>query len=236
LFATFKEGDPIFIMGPTGARSKIPQDNETVLIIGGQMASAHVRSIGPAMRAAGNTVLYIGLYDTAADIHHQTEIEAATDVVLWLCKEGAPVTLRGQDVAANGDIIAQIIQQSAVLPLKKVNRVHIVGTHRLVKLLQSARKNQLQDFFQPNALFLASIYGPMQCMLKGVCAQCLQWQIDPKTGQRTKAVFACSWQEQPVDIVDLDNLEERLGQNQMQEILSDLWLDYLLSTHEIARV
>ena len=67
----------------------------------------------------------------------------------------------------------------------------------------------------------------MQCMLKGVCAQCLQWQIDPKTGLRTKAVYACSWQHQPMEKVDIHNLNERLGQNRAQEILTNLWLDYL---------
>ena len=53
----------------------------------------------------------------------------------------------------------------------------------------------------------------MQCMLKGVCAQCLVWQHDPQTGKRTKAVFTCSWQEQPLEMSDLDNLDERLSQN-----------------------
>ena len=65
----------------------------------------------------------------------------------------------------------------------------------------------------------------MQCMLKGVCAQCLQWQINPETGQRTKAVFTCSWQDQPLEIVDIENLEDRLGQNQASETLNQLWLD-----------
>jgi len=69
----------------------------------------------------------------------------------------------------------------------------------------------------------------MQCMLKGVCAQCLQWQIDPSTGKRTKAVYACSWQSQPMEIVDLGNLDERLQQNQLQEKLSNLWLEHILT-------
>ena len=76
----------------------------------------------------------------------------------------------------------------------------------------------------------------MQCCLKGVCSQCLQWQIDPQTGKRTKAVFSCSWQDQPLDIVDLDNLDERLSQNHVQEHLTNLWLDHLFETHAIVRV
>jgi hypothetical protein len=73
----------------------------------------------------------------------------------------------------------------------------------------------------------------MQCMLKGVCAQCLQWQIDPETGKRTKAVFACSWQDQPLELIDFDNLDERRIQNHLQEKLSSLWVDYLFEKYTI---
>jgi hypothetical protein len=77
--------------------------------------------------------------------------------------------------------------------------------------------------------YTAAVFGPMQCMLKGVCAQCLQWQIDPATGQRTKAVYACSWQNQPLELIDTINLEERSQINRVQEGLSSQWLDYILN-------
>ena len=81
-----------------------------------------------------------------------------------------------------------------------------------------------------------SVYGSMQCMLKGVCSQCLQWQMDPVTGKRTKAVFTCSWQDQPIDMPDYDSLQERLAQNRLSEHLSNLWLEHLFATHKVARV
>jgi hypothetical protein len=65
-------------------------------------------------------------------------------------------------------------------------------------------------------------------MLKGVCAQCLQWQIDPETGQRTKAVFSCAQQDQPLGWVDLDNLTARQSQNRLLERLSSQWLDHVV--------
>jgi len=76
----------------------------------------------------------------------------------------------------------------------------------------------------------------MQCMLKGVCSQCLQWHIDPDTGKRTQAVFSCAWQDQPLDWIDLDNLDARLNQNRLQEQLTNLWLDYLFAHNHVARV
>jgi len=70
------------------------------------------------------------------------------------------------------------------------------------------------------------VAGPMQCMLKGVCAQCLQWQIDPETGQRTKAVYACSWQEQPLEIIAIDHMAIRHdNSHHVVQPLNRLWLD-----------
>ena len=70
----------------------------------------------------------------------------------------------------------------------------------------------------------------MQCMMKGVCAQCLVWQKDPESGQRKKAVYACSWQHQPLELLDIDNLFERLSQNSVQEKLSKLYFNAIDNT------
>jgi hypothetical protein len=73
-------------------------------------------------------------------------------------------------------------------------------------------------------------------MLKGVCAQCLQWQIDPETGLRTKAVFACSWQNQPLEIIDIDHIDARQSQNRLLEHLNNLWIDHVFKTQAVSRV
>jgi hypothetical protein len=73
-------------------------------------------------------------------------------------------------------------------------------------------------------------------MLKGVCAQCLQWQIDPETGERTKAVFACSWQDQPLEIIDIDHIDARQLQNRLSNQLTNLWIDYVLTEYGVERI
>ena len=67
----------------------------------------------------------------------------------------------------------------------------------------------------------------MQCMMKEICAQCLQRHIDPVTGKET-IVFSCSNQDQPQDSVDWKNLADRLRQNTVQEKLTDAWVRRLL--------
>jgi hypothetical protein len=73
-------------------------------------------------------------------------------------------------------------------------------------------------------------------MLKGVCAQCLQWQINPETGKRTKAMFACSWQDEPIELIDFDHIDDRHEQNRMQEILGELWLEKCIQKTPITKL
>jgi hypothetical protein len=68
----------------------------------------------------------------------------------------------------------------------------------------------------------------MQCMMKEICAQCLQKHVDPSTGKET-IVFSCFNQDQKMDEVDFANLNSRLRVNTVVEKLSNAWLDYLLS-------
>jgi hypothetical protein len=64
----------------------------------------------------------------------------------------------------------------------------------------------------------------MQCMMKEICAQCLQVHRDPVSGVES-VVFSCFNQDQDLDRVDFDNLRARLNQNGVQEKLTRLWVD-----------
>jgi hypothetical protein len=65
-------------------------------------------------------------------------------------------------------------------------------------------------------------------MMKEVCGQCLQRQVDP-TANGESFVFTCAGQDQPMDRVDFSHLAARLRQNSVQEKLAGLWLDHLLA-------
>ena len=238
-----KPGEPVALMGPTGVRTMIPHGGETILFVGGRHGAAHVQSTGKALREKGNRVLFAGCFDTAADVFCQDEIEAAADAVLWVTASGAPVKpRRPQDRAVTAPVLDAMTQYAAgklgEIPIRfeDVTRMLVVGSNRLVRLIRDGRAKELAPYLTKKPTATASINTPMQCCLKGVCSQCLQWQRDPATGKRTKAVFSCSWQDQPLDIVDLDNLDERLSQNRVQEHLTNQWLDFLLEHHNIARV
>ena len=111
--------------------------------------------------------------------------------------------------------------------LSDVNRIIAIGSDRMMAAVQQARHNQLQPLLNPKHLAIGSINSPMQCMMKEVCAQCLQRHRDPVTGKET-LVFSCYNQDQELDMVDFGHLNERLRSNSMQEKIANAWLDELL--------
>ncbi len=144
----------------------------------------------------------------------------ASDMVALLCAYGA------------GALPGQSTQGGAGIALNSVDRLMVMGSTGLLKGFQKALKAELQPYFRADLEATATVGSPMQCMLKGVCAQCLQWQIDPETGQRTKAVFSCAQQDQPLAWVDLDNLTARQSQNRLLEYLSSKWLNMVLTDNK----
>jgi hypothetical protein len=94
-----------------------------------------------------------------------------------------------------------------------------------------ARHEVLKPYLKPHHFAIGSINSPMQCMMKEICAQCLQPQRDPATG-KVSYVFSCFNQDQPLDSVDFAALDQRLRQNSTQEKLTALWIGHCL--HAIA--
>jgi NADPH-dependent glutamate synthase beta subunit-like oxidoreductase/NAD(P)H-flavin reductase len=235
--ATFKKGDPLSLMGPTGVRAKIANEHETVLIVGNALSIPLLLSYGPALRAAGNHVIFVAVVNSKNEIYSKENIESATDKIIWITKDTHLIeATREQDVAIQGDFLDVLVMYAARIPLSDVDRIYLVGNSDLLRRFQEARKTILKPFLIKEPRIFGSVYSTMQCMLKGVCAQCLQWQIDPETGKRTKAVFACSWPDQPLELIDFANIDERQVQNKMQEHLSRLWVDYLLNEYKVIRV
>lgn len=240
LCATLKPGDPVALMGPTGVRAKISQTHETVLILGNALSVPLMLSYGRALKQAGNRLLFVGYFQSKEDIYLQADLENIADVILWVTEQGETITpRRPQDHAASCDPIEALLQYGTKHPhiqLADIDRIYVIGNAGLLRKFQHARQNELKEHLVKGPHVSGSVYSTMQCMLKGVCAQCLQWQIDPETGKRTKAVFACSWPEQPLELIDFDNMEERQIQNRLSEKLSHFWVNYLFEEYEIERV
>ncbi len=232
-----KPGDRIVLMGPTGAPTEIDND-KTVLVIAGSWGAAVMLGLGPALRAKNNRVLYFSAYDTAEQVYYQDELEQCADQIVWATAEGAPITAnRPQDISVQSRNVIDLLRQyhrgefsgpDQGIQLTDVNEVLVIGSTGLLRGLQSAMQSDLRHIFREDVNILGTVGSPMQCMLKGVCAQCLQWQIDPDSGERTRAVFSCAMQDQPLMWIDIDNLAARQAQNRLQEHLGAMWVEYVL--------
>ena len=241
LVAYLKKGEPVVVMGPTGAPTEIPE-GQNVLLLGGGLGNAVLFSIAKALRNNGNRVLYFAGYKNGADMFKREEIEAATDQVIWSTDTGVEIEAgRPQDSHFRGNIVqAMLAYQSGALgpqmvPLGSVDRIIAIGSDRMMGAVKAARHGALAPFLKPEHIGIGSINSPMQCMMKEVCAQCLQKHVDPVTGKET-VIFTCFNQDQELDHVDFINLAARLRQNTVQEKLANLWFEHLVAKTDLTHV
>jgi len=229
LCALLKPGEPVVLMGPTGTPTEIAGD-ETVVLAGGGLGNAVLLSIGQAFRSAGSRVLYFAGYRKMIDRYKIDEIEAAADVVVWCCDEGPGfVPGRAQDKSFVGNIVQAMTAYASgalgeqPIPFAEGDRMIAIGSDRMMAAVAAARHGELKAFVKPAQRGIGSINSPMQCMMKEICAQCLQPQRDPATG-KISYVFSCFNQDQNLDAVVFEGLEARLAQNGVQEELTAQWV------------
>jgi NADPH-dependent glutamate synthase beta subunit-like oxidoreductase/NAD(P)H-flavin reductase len=229
LCVALKPGEPVVLMGPTGTPTAIEGD-KTVILVGGGLGNAVLFSIGRAYRDAGSRVLYFAGYRRMVDRYKIDDIEAAADTVVWCCDEGPGfVPTRPQDRAFVGNIVEAMRAYASgglgarTIAFEDCDRIIAIGSDRMMAAVASARHNLLAQYLSPQHHALGSINSPMQCMMKEICAQCLQPQRDPATGN-TSYVFSCFNQDQPLDRVDFPALNARLKQNAVQEKLTARWI------------
>ncbi|HZH92332.1 MAG TPA: FAD-dependent oxidoreductase [Pyrinomonadaceae bacterium] len=231
--ALLAPGQEVVVMGPTGTPTEIPS-GESVLLAGGGLGNAVLFSIARALKENNCRVIYFAGYKKGEDLFKREEIEAATDQIIWATDTGAPVEpARPQDRHYRGNIVhamkayAEGELGARLFDLREIERLIAIGSDRMMAAVKAARHGVLAAHFNPAHVGVGSINSPMQCMMKEVCAQCLQRHVDPRTGAES-FVFSCFNQDQLLDQVDFKNLNDRLRANTVQEKLANLWLDKLL--------
>jgi NADPH-dependent glutamate synthase beta subunit-like oxidoreductase/NAD(P)H-flavin reductase len=233
LCAMLKPGEPVILMGPTGTPTEIA-GGETVVLCGGGLGNAVLFSIGAAFCAAGSRVLYFAGYKKVIDRYKIADIEHAADTVVWCCDEEPGFQPgRPQDRTFIGNIVQAMDAYAEgrlgppSIRLDDADRLIAIGSDRMMAAVARARHDVLRPHLKPKHLAIGSINSPMQCMLKEICAQCLQPHRDPVTGE-SSYVFSCFNQDQALDSVDFKGLNERLRQNSLAEKLSAGWLKHCM--------
>ena len=232
LCAHLAPGEPVILMGPTGTPTDIPA-GETLMLIGGGLGNAVLFSIGKTARAKGSRVLYFAGYRKLIDRYKMEEIEAAADVVVWCCDEGVFMPGRPQDKSFHGNIVqamkayAEDALGQTSIPMSAADRLIVIGSDGMMAAVAGARHSLLKPYLKKSHVGIGSINSPMQCMMKEICAQCLQLHRDPETGKESY-VYSCFNQDQCLDNVSFTHLRERLTQNRVHEQLTSQWVDFCL--------
>ncbi|MEO8664163.1 MAG: FAD-dependent oxidoreductase [Ignavibacteria bacterium] len=231
LCSRLKEGERVIVMGPTGTPTEIPR-KETVLLAGGGLGNAVLFSIAEALKKNNNKVIYFAGYKDPADVYKMDEVESGTDQVIWSNDNGEMITPnRSQDLSFKGNIVEAMNAYSEkkigneIIDFKDINRIIAIGSDRMMNAIKLARHTIFKDKLGDHVA-IGSINSPMQCMMKEICAQCLQRHVDPVTGEES-FVFSCFNQDQLLDNVDFENLSGRLRTNSVLEKLSNNYLTYL---------
>ena len=213
-------GEIIPLMGPTGTATIIPK-NEKVLLIGGGLGNAVLFSIGKAMREYKCHVTYFAGYKKPEDRYRVSDIEQAADKVIWCCDTDLLSKNRKDDLTVLGNVIDGLFsyaENDTDNTLKQIDRIIIIGSHHMMNAFSKEFNHRLYKYFSKNILIVASINSPMQCMMKGICGQCIQKHIDPTSGE-IEFVYSCKNQDQLMKFVDFSHLDARLSQNSVHEKL-----------------
>ncbi|MCX4079210.1 FAD-dependent oxidoreductase [Rickettsia rhipicephali] len=113
----------------------------------------------------------------------------------------------------NNEVIFVTYPDIKIRKLVSVDIVIINASPEIIEELQSLKN----EIFSENTKIIVSVNSLMQCMMKGICGQCLQ-----KVKGEQKYIFACSQQNQNAEIVDFKSLKTRLRQNSLQEKMRKL--------------
>jgi NAD(P)H-flavin reductase len=182
LCSLWKPGDPLIVMGVTGEPTEI-SEGKTIMLIGGGLGNAVQFSIGKALRATGNKVIYFAGYKNLTDVFKVEDIEEASDVIVWSVDPAPGIEAikpnRPQDRTCVGNILESIESYAkgelgeTTIKLEDVDHMIVIGSDKMMAAVKQARSEQLKPYLKPEHTAIGSINSPMQCMMKGVCAQCL---------------------------------------------------------------
>ena len=215
-----RPGEPVILMGPTGTPTEIPT-GENVLLVGGGLGNAVLFSIGQALREKGSHVTYYAAFRKNEDRFHEDHLRRAADQLVW-CVEENPRPSKEQ--VFHGNVLEAL---KAHGDFTSIDRIITIGSDRMMAAVAQYIKSH-GHLFKPTVKTLASINAPMQCMMKEICAQCLQKHVDSKTGEEV-VVFTCTNQDQNMLTVDYTSLRDRLSQNRLSEKITALWINECLA-------
>ena len=202
----FKVGEEVALTGPIGMPVTI-FSNKKIILIGEDFGNVALFSIGEALKRNKCEIIYFAVYSKSMDIFYSEKIAEFADIIIWVCEEKKIITTREQDYSFQGTIVEAVkyIKDQAIVD--NTENIICMGSTKLTEII-SARKLELFG----DIAMSCGIYTNMQCMMKGICGQCIV-----KVNDERKYIFACACQNQNSGIIDFKSLKDRATQNSLLE-------------------
>ena len=199
-------------MGPGGKPTEIPQ-NETVLLIGSGRGNQLI-TIAKAMKKNGCKVFFFAGYRKNSYVILEEEMKKSCDELV-IAIEDEPAT--------NGRFQGSVIDVIKNFHMPKFDRIFTIGNDQMMHKVAKLRHEN--PILSQAKFAITSLNAPMQCMMKGVCSQCLQKRINEKG--ETEYFYSCGQQDQNMDHFDFTHLHHRCEQNSLSEKMTKLWIEFL---------
>jgi len=212
LVKNLKIGGPIIFMGPTGTPSKIFK-NKTILLIAGGRGIFPLAGLAAEYKKNNCKVILFCGFHKPEDLVREKELQNSCDELI---------------LDFSGDVVLAVVdyfKNQSTKIVDKIDAVLTMGNDAMMHKVAKIYHDELKENLSESAIGITNLSNPMQCMLKGVCSQCLQRKID-RTGQE-KFFYACLGQDQKLEEIDFDFLKKRCEQNSLAEKLTRSWLDNL---------
>lgn len=229
LIKNFKIGEPCVFMGPSGKATEIPK-NESVIFVGGGRGNQPLTALAKAFKNNGCKILFFAGYRKNSYIVRQERIEDSSDLTVFAIEEEEPnLKLKySKNIQFRGKITEALISCASKkikndIDFSKIDRVFVIGNESLSYEVSRICKEELKDLINPQHIAITSLNAPMQCMLKGVCSQCLQKRYNEEKGN-FEYFYACANQDQRSDLLDFKHLKWRCEQNSLSEKLTKMWI------------
>jgi NADPH-dependent glutamate synthase beta subunit-like oxidoreductase/ferredoxin-NADP reductase len=221
-------GQQIVLMGPNGMPAQhrlqaLPAGGR-VLLLAAQWGTPAILDLASELSAQGHQAVVLAQVYNAAEMAPFAQWDLAGGRLLcWLKTPTAQIG--GVEVVTAPDLeqaLGAVLGRCGHVPF---DAMLVIGGGTLLVELRQALAGGLPVLSDPAALW-ATMAPPMQCMMQGVCAQCLVWVQE---GSVRRAVFACAEQDQPLQAIDLETLRARQNQNRLLDALDAAYLRAVLS-------
>ncbi len=195
--------DEIMLMGPTGSPAIIHQYKK-VALLADNINVAGIIALSKALKENHCEVIIFAYYSNSSDRIYYDKITLVSDQVIWSCVDKELFKSRLEDISIQGSLLDSIKLAKSISNLDQV----ICSLNPQLGQIIAEQKNYLF----PNVEVSINIFSQMQCMMKGICGQCIQ-----KINDSQKYIFACACQNQNIENIDFDSYRQRLKQNSLIE-------------------